>query len=111
MAKVWTARGTVASTLTVSDPDMKNYPHLFVAFEYHDASTYDSPVTPGAGSITVSGKINGSGGYSSLPTTPIDCTDVSDTDNGGAPFVSIQAVPTGITVATHYIMTVTANEA
>lgn len=110
MAKVWTTRGTVATTLTVADPDMRNYPHVYVAFAYHDAATFDSPVTPGAGTIAVSGTVNGAGGYVSFPDSPVDCTDVGDSANAGAPFASIQAVPAGITTATHYIMTITANE-
>ena len=112
MAKVWTTRGTVATTLTVSDPDMKNYPHVFVSFSYYDADTFDEAdaAVPSAGTISVSGRVNGSQGYASFADPTVDCTDISDTSNVAQPMNSVKAVPTGITTATHYSMTVTGNE-
>lgn len=112
MAKVWTTRGTVGTTLTVSDPDMINFPHVFVAFSYYDADTYDEAdaAVPGAGTVTVTGRVNGSQGYSSFIDGTVDATDVSDSANRSAPMNSIKATPAGITTATHYSMTITANE-
>jgi hypothetical protein len=112
MAKTWTAPVTaVGSAVTVTDSDMANFPHIYVSFTYYDSVPVAtrSEVTPGAGTIAVTGKVKGSQGTVAFPDSPVDCTAVGDTANGGAPITAVTATPAGVTTATHYVMTITGN--
>lgn len=103
-----TAQGLVSETLTIDvDP---NFPHVFVAARYFTDDTFLTPATPTAGSIAVTGRVEGNEGYSILDGSPIDCTDNSAITSAGAPLNSIQAAPMLIDVASYYEITVTATE-
>lgn len=113
MARTWTSPTTaVASAVTVSDVNMANFPHMYVSFTYYDGANVATrnEVTPGAGTVAITGKVKGSQGTTAFPDSPVDATDVGDTANAAAPFVSVTATPAGITTATHYVMTITGNQ-
>ena len=107
MSKVYQARGTVTDPLTI--PVDPNYPHIFVAVKYYTDNTYSTLAEPLAGTISVSLQPNGAQGYAASSGTPIDCTDLGSYTSDGLCAESVKAVPSGISVATHYQVTVTAS--
>jgi hypothetical protein len=103
-----TRSGPIAEVLSINT-NLVRYPHVFIGFSYFSDAALTIPATPGAGSIVVVGVVAGAQDYSPFIDSPIDCTDLSDSANRAAPLLNVRATPTGITVATHYKMTLVGN--
>lgn len=109
MSAIYTTsdQGAVVETLIL--PINPSYPHVFVAVKYFTDNTYTTLAVPLAGSIGISFKVNGSQGYAASSGTPIDCTDLGSYTSDGICAESVKATPAGISIATHYQVTVTAS--
>jgi hypothetical protein len=109
MSKVWTKKEAVANPITIDDIDLINFPHVTVSFSYFRAAAATTPAVPGAGTVTVTGRVNGSQAYSAFADGTVDATDVGDSASRAAPLNNVKATPAGITTATHYVMTITSS--
>lgn len=105
--KVYSASGTIGTTLNITSVD-PNFNQLFVTANYYSDANLETPVTPGAGTIAIQGRPNGAGGFSNLSMSPLDCTDTGDFGSSSVPLDALRFTPIGVTTATHYQITVTA---
>ena len=111
MARTATSKITpVSETIDLESKDMIHYPHVFVTFSYFTDSQGAPASTPSSGAIDISTRYNGAQGFTTLSSSPIDCSSEGAFADCAGPSVEFKAVPTGITGATHYQMTVTGDK-
>lgn len=93
------------------------YNQVFAGCKYYSDNTYldGAAVTPSAGTIAITGRPNGLGAYGNLDNSliadnPLDATSPGDVLTTNTPLDALKFVPTGITGATNYRITVTAKK-
>ena len=107
MSRTYKAQGTIGTVLTINThPEFFNW--TTAVTYYSDA--FITPVTPTAGTVTVTGHIPGAGSNSAFHNSPIDATDLAAYASGGAPLDQVEFTAAGITGATHYSVAVTGTE-
>jgi len=99
----------VGVTIDLDQIDTK-HPHCFAGLQFFADDQGVAPATPGAGTITITIQaINSVPVFESIPSGVIDVMAYA-TVSWAANTVRVQAVPSGLTVATHYRLVVTCNE-
>ena len=106
--RVYTRHGTIDDTIDI--PLNINYNQLFVGFTYYADASFTAEAIPTSGTMTVTGKPNGTGGFALLDNGVVDCTDVSATASTNVPLSALGISPAVIVGASHYRVTVTAKE-
>jgi hypothetical protein len=99
--------GTVASVVTVSIPKLYNSGTVTVLF--YDSEALDNEVEPSAGELRLSGRLVGYSNYTQLAKGVLPCSSQCIATYRGR-LNSIQCVPSGIVGATHYKVTVIAED-
>jgi len=104
MARTYTVMGVVGSAQTISvDKEFSNW--TAAATYYSDQ--YITEVTPSAGTLTVTGRIDGAGDDSDFTNGSIDSTSLGDYASAAGPIKTVTVTPAGIVGATHYKLKIT----
>lgn len=114
--RTYTRYAAIADTITITNINPE-YNQLFVAAKYYSNEDFaeGNAVIPTGGTIDILGRANGSGAYGNLHNAdvedaPLDCTAAGNVMSTNIPLDSIQCIPSSITGATHYRITVSAKE-
>jgi len=108
--EIYTATEAVANTINL-DVNWE-LPSCYVAVRYYDADPAlgaANEVTPGAGTVTVTAKLVNHGKFVDITDGVFNCTIVNSFASYKGNASSIKAVPSGVTNATHYSVTVSQN--
>lgn len=107
MSRTYSKNAADTLPLTVGVEPVFDDFYVTVAF-FSDAAL-TTPVTPGAGSVAVTGRVVGNAGYTTFPTgSPITATDTAAYARFSAPLDSVTVTPSGVTGAGYYKVTITA---
>lgn len=99
----------VAVAATINLPIKDDFAHNFVGVQFFADAAGLTPVTPGAGTVTITVEtINNLSVFEAPPDNVIDAT-APVTVTWDANTRQVKAVPTGITTATHYKLVWTGN--
>lgn len=101
--------GIVTVGTTINLPTREDFPHNFVGVQFFADAAGLTPVTPGAGTVTITVEtVNSLSVFEAPPDNVIDATTPT-TVTWDANTRQVKAVPAGITTATHYKLVWTGN--
>ncbi len=105
------------STDTIDIKINSGYNQIFAGAKYYSNGDFAeaNAVIPTGGTIAITGRPNGTGGYGSLDNAvtsgePLNCTEAGNVLSTNIPLDAIKCVPASIVGATHYKITVSAKE-
>lgn len=100
---------TVSTEIILSSLDSVK-PHCFLGVKFFSDAGGTTPAVPGAGTVTITIQtINSEPLFELPPDNLIDLTNQT-TISWASNTKAVKAVPSGVTVATHYKVVVTCNE-
>lgn len=112
--RTYTRYGTATETIGPFDIS-PTYNQLFATVSYYSSSAFTEAtlVTPSAGTIEITGRANGAGGYAKLNNSVTADADLlatapSNVLSTNTPLDSLKCVPSSVAGATHYRLTITA---
>lgn len=98
----------VAATATVTKIS-GNFENLYIGMRYYADSLGAATATPGAGTVVVEVLDEATNQWTAVTGSPLAGTDVLDKGTYTGNATQVRAVPTGLTVATHMQLFVSAN--
>ncbi len=98
----------VAATATITGA-VKHFEDYYIGMRYYADSAGAATAVPGAGTVAIQVLDEATNEWTAVTGSPLTGTDVTDKVIHAGNAIGIRAVPTGLTVATHMQLFVSAN--